>query len=86
MTLKLIPLEPGAENNRSKKQKHFNPGNRIKRPGKEHSLKAICLKLVHFINRGSRFTAQQIDELIESLHRSILNLQKKKQELMKRRK
>lgn len=85
MSLKLIPVEHSG-NGRGKKQKHFNPGGKIKENGhKENSLKSICLRLVHFINRGSKFTYQQIDELIMALQRSILNLQKKKQEILKNR-
>lgn len=85
MSLKLIPVEPGSAG-RGKKQKHFNPGGKIKGNGhKETSLKNICLRLVRFINRGSRFTYEQIDELIMSLQQSILRLQKKKQEILKNR-
>lgn len=85
MTLKLIPVEP-TSNGHGKKQKHFNPGGKIKGNGhKDGSLKNICLRLVHFINRGSRFTYEQIDELIMALQRSILRLQKKKQEILKKR-
>lgn len=91
MTLKLIPVENfGASENsqNGKKQKSFNPGNRIRKNSKSDGggLKNICLRLVHFINRGSKFTYHQIDELIMGLQRSILSLQKKKHEMMKRKK
>ncbi len=89
MTLKLIPVEETDKNSNGnkQKQKHFNPGQKIKdhSPNKEGSLKHICLKLVHFINRGGRFTYQQIDELIMGMQKSILTLQKKKQETLKRK-
>lgn len=96
MSLKLIPTEEAGKNGFSqngKKQKHFNPGNKLKRNGAngsangahDSSLKNICLKLVHFINRGSRFTYEQIDELIINMQRSVLALQKKKQEAMKKK-
>ena len=91
MTLKLIPIEHSGGNGKNpngKKTKHFNPGNQIHKHTKNGggSLKNICLRLVHFINRGSKFTYEQIDELIMALQRSILSLQKKKQEMMKRKK
>ncbi|MBI4994166.1 hypothetical protein HZC21_00770 [Candidatus Peregrinibacteria bacterium] len=90
MTLKLIPTEEAGKNDfrqNGKRQKHFNPGDKLnrERAGKDGSLKHICLKLVHFINRGSRFTYQQIDELIMGMQKSILSLQKKKQEAIKRK-
>lgn len=86
MSLKLIPVEiGGTERNRGKKQKIFNPGYRIKRKNSSGGLKNICLRLIHFINRGSRFTYQQIDELIMSLQKSILSLQKKKQQILQKK-
>ena len=88
MTLKLIPMEEstGEQINHGKKQKTFNPGNKIKNNGhREGGLKNICLRLVHFINRGGRFTYEQIDELIMSMQQSILSLQKKKQEILKKK-
>lgn len=82
MTLKLIPHElPEKNGNGTPGGKHWNPGNTIKK-NNNGVLKNICLRLIHFINRGSRFTYQQIDELILVLHQSILGLQKKKQELL----
>lgn len=95
MTLKLIPFEnaPGNSNGGGpspakrgdKKQKSFNPGGKIKKKlsNNESPFKKICLQLVHFVNRGSKFTYEQIDELIVSLHHSILSLQKKKHEMLK---
>ncbi|GEM_PF-3777374 len=87
MTLKLIPVENVSRQGGQNGKKHFNPGNQIRKASKSEggSLKNICLRLVHFINRGSKFTYQQIDELIVALHRSILSLQKKKQEMMRRK-
>lgn len=92
MTLKLIPVEESSDGKklagRPGKQKSFNPGNRLRKNSKGDSgggLKNICLRLVHFINRGSKFTYEQIDELIMSLQRSILSLQKKKHEMMRRK-
>lgn len=83
MTLKLIPHELPEKNGNGNHPggKHWNPGNKIKK-NNNGVLKNICLRLIHFINRGSRFTYQQIDELILVLHQSILGLQKKKQELL----
>lgn len=89
MSLKLIPLElPGREG--SRKQKNWNPGHKIAKTnakGKNGAspLKSLCLRLIHFVNRGSRFTYEQIDELILTLHHAILNLQKKKQEILRKR-
>lgn len=84
MSLKLIPVEKCANGAGGQKQKHFNPGNKIKKTGgKNTPLKDICLRLVHFINRGGKFTFEQIDELIISMQHSILNLQKKKQDILK---
>lgn len=92
MSLKLIPTEEAGKNGFSqneKKRKHFNPGNKLKHNGAngahDSSLKNICLKLVHFINRGSKFTYEQIDELIINMQRSVLALQKKKQEVLRKK-
>lgn len=84
MALKLIPIESGGNGHALGRSKHFNPGNKIKKTGKQKNtiLKNICFKLIHFINRGSRFTYEQIDDLIVGMHHSILNLQKKKQEIL----
>ncbi|MBI2638690.1 hypothetical protein HYW83_03815 [Candidatus Peregrinibacteria bacterium] len=91
MTLKLIPVEHSGTNignHNGRKQKSFNPADRMRKNSKGDSggLKNICLRLVRFINRGSKFTYEQIDELIMALQRSILSLQKKKQEIMRRKK
>lgn len=94
MTLKPIPVEPHSTASSSvgqrKKQKYFNPGHKIKNSAEQkegsHSLKGICLRLIHFVNRGSRFTYEQIDELIMSMQKSILNLQKLRQETLKKKK
>ncbi|MEK9133082.1 MAG: hypothetical protein AAB606_05250 [Patescibacteria group bacterium] len=87
--MKLIPFETfGASKiSNGKKQKHFNPWNKVKKsngsqPGHFGSLKGICLQIVHFINRGKRFTYEQIDDLIVALQHSILSLQRKKQEML----
>lgn len=82
MSLKPIPLEPTA---RREGKKSFNPGNRIKKDPSDFSLKTLCLRLIRFINRGSRFTYQQIDEIIMGLEAGILKLRKKKQEMMKKK-
>lgn len=86
MTLKLIPVESRNENR--KKQKHFNPGNKMKKkmPQEMGILKNICLRLVHFVNRGGKYTYNQIDELIMSLQRTILSLQRQKHEILKKQK
>lgn len=89
MTLKLIPVEHGCKDAGPQacgKQKSFNPGGRISKKNKDNSLKNICMRLVHFINRGSKFTYQQVDDLIINLQHSVLNLQKKKQEIMRNQK
>lgn len=86
MSLKEIPHEsqlPSTLQFAGQKQRGFNPGNKIKKAEGGNPLKRICLRLVHFINRGSKFTYDQIDELIGSLQQSILSLQKKKQEMLK---
>lgn len=90
MGLKLIPVENGqyaASDGKhvlsGKRCKSFNPGNKIKKHCKQNPLKGICMRLVHFINRGSKFTYQQVDDLIMTLQHSVLNLQKKKHEMMR---
>ena len=86
MSLKEIPSEPQVPSTlqfAGQKQKGFNPGNKIKKAEGSNPLKVICLRLVHFINRGSKFTYDQIDEIIGALQHSILSLQKKKQEMLK---
>ncbi len=88
MSLKEIPTEPQLPSTlqfAGQKQKGFNPGNKIKKAEGGNPLKTICLRLVHFINRGSKFTYDQIDELIGALHQSILSLQKKKQEMLRQK-
>lgn len=88
MSLKLIPTENPAKAEIGK-SKNFNPG-KIKKildaKEKDFSLKTMCISLVHYINRGGKFTCEQIDEIIIGLHRSILKLQKKKQEILKKKK
>ncbi len=86
MSLKLIPFEkPIGEKN--KKQKYFNPGTHIKKPEATKSpvIKSLCLRLVHFINRGGSFTYQQIDELIDAMQRVILNLQHQKHDIIQKK-
>lgn len=82
--MKLIPVEMScqaeATMGKKQKQKYFNPGHKIK---KQNPLKGICLRLVHFINRGTKFTYEQIDDLIMSLQHVILNLQRTKQEILR---
>jgi len=86
MSLKPIPVEQPAKN--TKKQdgkKHtqsFNPY--MKKKKDEHSLKNITLGLVRYINRGSKYTTNQIDEIIIGMQRSILRLQQDKQDSMKK--
>lgn len=82
MSLRPIPIEklPNAEPRQGKKS--FNPP-MAKRSGS--SLKELCLRLIRFINRGGRYTVQQIDEIIMTLHRSILHLQKEKREILIRK-
>ena len=83
MSLKPIPVESTPPS--GQKQKHFNPGSTLKKHRADGTLKHLCLRLIHFVNRGSRFTFEQIDELIMSLERSILSLRKKKQEMMRKK-
>lgn len=89
MTLRAIPTEEGAEEPQDKKQKKFNPAGNLKNLKKEQphdgSLKTICMRIVHFINRGSKHTYEQLDELIMTMQRSILSLQKKKQEILRQK-
>lgn len=93
MSLKQIPFEEEAKNaghkksghaGHGKRHRHFNPGSGMHKAAAHDSpsLKSICLKLVHFINRGSKFSYEQLDELIVYLHHSIIKLQKKKHELL----
>ena len=88
MTLKLIPVEPTSEtrvfNNDAQPRDKHPTGNHTQKKNKNSgkSLKNICFKIVHFINRGGKFTYEQMDELILSMQRSIVNLQKKKREII----
>lgn len=84
MSLKEIPVENPS---RSGQMEHFNPGSRLKKKNKKESgsLKELCLKLIGYINRGRRYTYDQIDELVMGMHRSILDLQKKKHQILKKR-
>lgn len=91
MSLKPIPEEPLAKfcnGSCGKKQKHFNPGDKIKRrsANRHISLKEICLRLIRFINRGSKFTCEQIDEIIMAMQQAILGLQQRKHEMRMKRK
>lgn len=97
MTLKLIPVERGSSNGsgaafcpnnkQGKRQKYFNPGHQLSKKNceKEASLKNICFRIVHFINRGSKFTYQQIDDLIMAMEHTVLGLQKKKREIIEKK-
>lgn len=91
MTLKLIPVEPTSEtrafNNDAQPKGKLQRGNNAPKKNKNSgkSLKNICFKIVHFINRGSKFTYEQMDELILSMQRSIVNLQKKKREIIEQK-
>lgn len=92
MSLRLIPTEEPATSAhnavaKNKSKKNFNPGSKLTKETASHDvgLKAICLRLVHFVNRGSRYSYEQVDEIIGGLHQSILGLQKKKLELLKKR-
>lgn len=92
MTLKQIPIED-PEGQRAKKTrgaKHFNPGQRISPTAEKSvnqsngvSLKEVCVHLVHFINRGSRYSVEQLEKIISDLQRSVLTLQKKKTEMVR---
>lgn len=91
--LKPIPVEGNgskkASGNFSRQQKQkskvFSPHIEDGSPSHhdEHFLKNICLHFVHFINRGTKYTIQQIDELIMGLQRSVIRLQKKKHQLLR---
>lgn len=83
MTLRPIPVEQTPKKKNA--ERLFNPGNKIKKNHADFSLKHLCLSLVHFINRGSRFTYSQVDELIGGLYRLILHLQRKKQDILKKK-
>jgi hypothetical protein len=88
MTLKLIPVERSSEtsafNNdvqpKSKRQSKNYAQKKNRNSNK--SSKNICFRIVDFINRGSKFTCEQMDELILNMQRSIVNLQKKKREII----
>ncbi|MBP9717690.1 hypothetical protein KBD59_00115 [Candidatus Gracilibacteria bacterium] len=89
MSLKQIPNEGERKDNRAeqKSAKHFNPGNQIKQvPNGAFSLKSICLELVHYINRGSKYSYEQVDELIHRLQRGVIGLQKTKHEMLLQKK
>lgn len=97
MTLKLIPVERASNNGngafcqnnekRKRSQKNFNPGHQISKKNREKdkSLKNVCFRIIHFINRGSKFTYQQIDDLIMAMEHTVLGLQKKKREIIERK-
>lgn len=82
MSLKLIPNE-SLPVERKKHTMAFNPGNAIKKEGGDSfSFKELCLRLIHFVNRGSKYSLQQVDDIIVSLQHGVLKLQKKKQEIL----
>lgn len=92
MSLKQIPNEGifGIDHAHGGKTcKHFNPGNKIKKQEKVEngafSLKTICMELVHYINRGSKYTSQQVDELIHRMQRGVVGLQKTKHEMLEKK-
>lgn len=90
MSLKLIPNESVPAEGK-KQNKTFNPGGGMKKsaanskgtPSDGPSLKELCLRLVHFVNRGGRYTFEQVDDIIVSLQHGILKLQKKKQDILR---
>lgn len=84
MSLKLIPHEsvPVEANEGKKQKKTFNPSGAMRAPTDGPSLKELCLRLVHFVNRGGKYTFEQVDDIIVSLQHGILNLQKRKQEIL----
>jgi len=52
----------------------------------ERILKNTCIKMSEYIIDNGKFKADDVDSLIDDMHRSILTLQKKKQKLLKKRK
>ncbi len=89
MTLKQIPLE-NCTHDKVRGKKQFNPGQKIKKTTIPHpmgiSLKSVCVDLVHFINRDNRHTVEHLEKMIMELQRSVLWLQKNKQEMTKGKK
>lgn len=88
MYLKIIPTEEldekcASDPRKKTNKKSFNPSRKIEQEDGDAGLRSMCLRLVHFINRGSRYTYEQVDEIIIGLHQSILKLQKKKQNILK---
>lgn len=93
--LKEIPFElpsptPGQDPLRARsdrdKGKQFNPGAQIKQAKKtSHDtsrLKELCLRIARFVNRGGKFSYEQVDDLITGMQSGILSLQRKKQQIL----
>ncbi|PIQ78493.1 hypothetical protein COV82_00890 [Candidatus Peregrinibacteria bacterium CG11_big_fil_rev_8_21_14_0_20_46_8] len=88
MTLKPIPHESLAKSEQKKhsnrkKNKNFNP--KVSNTSSDTTLKTIVSGLVRFVNRGSKYTVEQIDDLIMAMQRSIIRLQKEKHSIMQKR-
>lgn len=90
--LKPIPVEEAER----KKPHHFQNGKKQKAKingngfhariisGDENFLKLICVNFANFVNKETKSTIQQIDDMIMGLQKSVLRLQKKKYELLKK--
>ncbi|KKU80563.1 MAG: hypothetical protein UY05_C0003G0006 [Candidatus Peregrinibacteria bacterium GW2011_GWA2_47_7] len=96
MSLKPIPVEGEgriASSKEGNKNKHSNFFSALfwKRKEKHADIRDmkfftdVCKKFMNFIHKSSSVTTEQIDELIHSLHRVILKLQKEKLNLMKKK-
>ena len=62
---------------------------RLKQKADTHDTKILqktCLKMSEYLVNSGRFTFKEVDALIDDMYRSILPLQKRKQQLQKRRK
>lgn len=81
--LKLIPVE--GEIKKTKKQIKRRVNEIIGGSDFEDNFfKTLYNHLASFLKQGKKFTVQQIDDLIFSLQKSVLKLQKKKHKILKK--
>jgi hypothetical protein len=95
--LKQVPLEEvfeikpisGTSTSTKQKSKKFEPELKNTNNKSSHGdrlVRKICIRFIGFVNRGKKFTFEQIDDLILGLQRVILHLQKQKHTLLREEK
>ncbi len=86
--LKQIPCEEESCNKGPRRgRSSFNPAQKLKKHSCEaqhgFSLKEVCVDLVHFINCGEKYTLEHVEKVITQLQRSVIQMQKKKTDILK---